>query len=414
MSARLPNAILPIAVGVWAGLIGFGSFARILTPYGFSLSLLDITSLLLLALLGLPKLRGFRNPWQGFFVYLGFGFLISAFFYSTRTNIVGLLYLLRLLVYAALVVQLGSIEKSLLKRCFFITLTTIALTSVLQYFLLPNLSFLEYLGWDDHSGRLFGSFFDAHIAGVMYGLSAIGLYLLSKEGQRSKVSKEREKSEHSKVSKESERSGGGLERVGYGVGAAVAALALYLSLSRLALLSVGVATVVAGKGHVRKAFLIGLFTAALLLLVRYSPTRIGSEATHLLRTSTLSSRFVDIRKGITLGMGHPLIGVGYNRLPFYKTTTESSKPFEVLEQHARGAYPSVLVTIFTTGGIIGLILFLRLCWWLWKISNDDQRFILLFVYIASLLESTLLIPVIISYSALLWWMLKEVKSSKSA
>lgn len=398
MFSRLRKHSLPVVIGVWAGLIGAGSFARILTPFGFSISLLDIGSLLLLALLGIPRVKGIQSPWVGFFLYLIVGFVISAYSYSIATNSMGALYLLRLIVYAMLAVQIGVLERSLLRKSFFIALFIITITSIGQYLFLPSLKDLEYLGWDEHAGRLFGGFFDAHIAGIMYGLSAIGLYLLGKEGKKSNGIKNSE-----------ER----MKGIGYGIGTSLAILALVMSLSRLALASMGAATVVSGKGSMRKAFLIGFFVAGTLLVVRYHPTRIGSEATHLLRTSTVSARFVDNQNGIALGLQYPLVGVGYNRLPSYKKSQESPKQFEVLEQHASGAYPSVFVTIFATGGVIGLLLFLRLCWWVWTISNADQRVILSFVYVASLFESTLLIPIIISYTALLWWMVGEVKNEKS-
>ncbi|KXK07605.1 MAG: O-Antigen ligase [Microgenomates bacterium OLB22] len=267
-----------------------------------------------------------------------------------------------------------------------------------------------YIGWDEHAGRLFGSFFDAHIAGVVYGLSLVGLYLLSKKSEEGKESKRSEGSESSKVSEKSKKS---WERVLLGVGITLAGGALVLSFSRLAWVSVAAAFFYAWSSW--KVRLWGIVVGIILFgfLIMFNPVKLGSEATHLLRTSTVSSRFVDIQKGITLGLQYPLVGVGYNRLPFYKKSQESAKPFEVIEHHASGGYPSVLVTIFVTGGIIGLLLFLRLCWWLWSISNDEQHLILSLVFIASLFESTLLIPIIISYTALLWWMVKEVKSEKS-
>ncbi|KXK07606.1 MAG: hypothetical protein UZ21_OP11001000965 [Microgenomates bacterium OLB22] len=148
MSTKWRDTLHPVMLGVWAGVIGFGSFARILTPYGVSLSLLDVFSLLLLVSLGLPKIRKseIANPLVDFFAYLTIVFVLTIPFFSLRTNTYGLLYLGRLLVYVALVVQLGAMRRELLFRSFCICLLVIFFHNYSSIFIPSELE-RSYVYW---------------------------------------------------------------------------------------------------------------------------------------------------------------------------------------------------------------------------------------------------------------------------
>jgi hypothetical protein len=94
-------------------------------------------------------------------VVLLFSFLIN---WSAASLPAGL-YLIRTLMYLCLALICRFEAK--LNRLFSWILIFILITGLIQYFLYPNLRNLLYLGYDPHTGRLFGLFLDPNVLGLV-------------------------------------------------------------------------------------------------------------------------------------------------------------------------------------------------------------------------------------------------------
>ena len=118
-----------------------------------------------------------------FFFFLLLSYLLGLKDYKPLENFIGLMYSLRLILYFFYFFYLEyhfkhhlKFERTLVKAlAVFVVLTLI--TSVVQYFSYPDLRNLLYAGWDPHLYRLFGTFLDTSVAGAVYGLIFLILYL---------------------------------------------------------------------------------------------------------------------------------------------------------------------------------------------------------------------------------------------
>ncbi len=252
-------------------------------------------------------------------------YLINFKDFTSHQNLVAGLYLMRLLFYFFFFVFLFllfknkprikmSIRKSFI---FFIILTLII--SPIQYFLYPNLRNILYLGWDPHWYRLLGGFFDSFLAGAIFGLLSI-CFLLKKLT--------------------------GLSLTFF--------IFLILTFSRNAylafLLFLGIYFL-----RLKKWKSLFIFIFFFLLVIVLSPKPFG-ESVNLKRVFTIEARLNDYQKGWQIWRKNWFFGIGYNRIRYLKENDNLIQPLGY--SHAGSNFVSSYLTILSTTGVFGLILFL--------------------------------------------------------
>jgi O-antigen ligase len=293
-------------------------------------------------------------------------------------NFVSFLYLVRLVGYLlgfdiiTDCVKNGFISKKLVQISIFL----LGFFGMIQYFLYGNLRNLQYLGWDPHQSRVFGQFFDTSVAGAVYGL--ILVYMLFRRNLfMSKIVKWI-----------------------YVICYALLGLFTY---SRGYLLSIvsaaGVQTLII-KNNIK---LLGIVVLIILGFIVLAPKPFG-EGVKLFRTSTIESRLVDYRVGLNLFLKNPLIGVGYNRIRYFKPPDTSL--IRGLS-HAGASFHSSYLIVAVTSGVVGLGAFL---YWFWLTGRMSDFALVsgVFISVYSLFDNIILHPFVL----FLWPILIGLTSRK--
>jgi O-antigen ligase len=219
-------------------------------------------------------------------------------------------------------------------------------STIVQYFLYPDLRNLYYQGWDPHLYRAFGLFFDTAIAAAIFGL----LFFAS----QNLIIK------------------------------LIFLVFLVFSFSRGGYLSfiVGLVYLMIKNNQLKKLLLVLLF---FILLVILSPKPFG-EGVNLKRAFTINARIEDYETAFNYFLKKPVFGFGYNRIRFIKG--------EDISSHAASSFSSSYLNILVTSGIIGLIGFIYFIYELWK-ENKKNRAVILFIFIFSFFDNIFLHPFII-------------------
>lgn len=316
-----------------------------------------------------PIKKSFQNVkvLYGFAAWLILTYSISLIQYSPFENLIALLYLLRLICYLAFFLYLGysiTKEKNLqnnVKKAVTMFSGIVVTSSVLQYFLYPNLRNLSYLGWDPHQGRIFSTFLDTSATAAVFGL--ILLYFILHKKSISP-----------------------LLRIFF----LIANLALgLLTYSRSFYVSIFLTSTL--YFLTKKSYLILLtILACFALLVFVLPRQFG-EGTNLLRTFSIESRMKDEGEALRITSKNPLFGIGYNHLRY--TKDNNNQILDQQKSHSEASFHSSFLIILATSGIIGFVLFIAL---LLKFSrvNEISRYYVVFLSIFSLFDNILLYPVV--------------------
>ncbi len=276
-----------------------------------------------------------------FLGYLLFTLLINGPHYGWQRNLVGSLYWGRLLFYWLFFVYTYSFIKRK-HLIVFIGLTVIS--SLVQFFLYPNLRNLVYLGWDPHFHRLFGVFFDTSVAAAVYGL--IFLYLLIINTNLITI--------------------------------VIYLVFIVLTYSRSAYIVLFVTMFYYFFSRRQlKLFIAGVFIFLTMLI--FIPTNFG-RGVGLTRVFSIESRLTDYHEAISVWTKNPLIGIGYNHI-------------RRGQGHASASYSSSFLIILVTGGIVGLALFGAL---LYRLAMSSKHAVLyvIFLGLMSFTDNILLHPFI--------------------
>lgn len=302
---------------------------------------------------------------------LSFIFNINAF--GSQQNIVALLYLVRLFGYFVYFIYLffevrenpKQVRKTLRNGLFiFILITTFS--SIIQYFLYPNLRNLSYQGWDPHLYRLFGVFFDTSITGTVYGL--VFLFLFFEQFATKKYQ--------------------WLVHILRGTYLLflIASFARNVYLGIILTLGVYFLTKVNWRSLV---VFLAIFVIALFII----PKPFG-EGIKLSRQLSLLGRISDYGVGIKLWMEKPLLGFGYNRIRYLKEQS-NLKDLQGLESsHSGASFHSSYLVMMVASGVVGLILLLAFMHKLSAVSFHARHY-LIFVGFVSLFDNVLLHPFIL-------------------
>jgi len=288
------------------------------------------------------------------FIFLGIliiSLLVDLTKFTQFQNLVGLLYLYRLhlyfiyFLYLHYYVQKNKEFSRVIKNgIVFVAVLTI-ISTLIQYFLYPDLRNLIYQGWDPHLYRTFGVFFDTSISAAIFGI-----FFLTINQPIIKI-------------------------------AYLLLVALSFSRSVYLGLSITLIYLFIMQKQLKKII---LFLILFVSLIVFIPKPSG-EGVNLKRLYSISSRAQDYIQGISLWKNKPLIGYGYNRIRYVKNSDSV---------HSGATYSSSFLTILVSSGILGLASFM---WVLWSLrrSNKLAPLLLIFLSIVSLFDNVILHPFIL-------------------
>lgn len=337
---------------ITAFLFSLGQLGRI-SFFGQQINfyLYEVTLIISLFFLFLKyRLEPVKEAWKNhkpIFLFL-FILLLSLLFnlqkFNLFQNTVGFLYFFRLALYFFYFFYFKYHSPPVKKGVLFISIMVI-ISTLIQYFLYPDLRNLIYQGWDPHLYRTFGVFLDTSIAAAIFGvffltinqpiIKSIYLILIALSFSRS----------------------------------------IYLGLS-LTLIYLFIQ-----QKELKKIIFFLIFFITLIFFI---PKPAG-EGVNLKRLYSINSRFVDYQQGISLWKNKPILGYGYDRIRYIKNSNSV---------HSGSAFSSSFLTILVSSGILGLLSFIWALWSLGK-SNKIAPILLIFLSIISLFDNILLHPFIL-------------------
>lgn len=327
--------------------------------YFFEALMVLMFPLLILRLGFLPLVTAFKKfkVVCGFYFVLSVSYLFGISGFTSAENGVAALYFLRLIFYPLFMFYLfGYFAKDkksgdILKRGFNISIFLFAVSSLIQYFLYPDLRNLMYQGWDPHLNRLFGVFFDTGLAASFYGM--VSLYFLKKKIY---------------------------------IPALVFMALLIMTFSRSAYLFFFLVLILELLWNRRFKLFIAI-AAVFVLVFALLPKQFG-VGVGLDRLFSITSRTSDYSSAFDLAMKAPVFGHGYNRIRFIRDDAAVVNP--EIPRNSASSFSSSYLIILVTGGILGLALFVIS---LYKIAGGVEfPPYLTFVLLMSFADNILLHP----------------------
>lgn len=291
-------------------------------------------------------------------------FLFGIFSVSAYENAVSLMYLVRHSLYLvgfSLTIQ-HFLKKTISPIYLNVFFSLVGVIGMIQYFFYNNLRNLQYLGWDPHLSRVFGQFLDTSLAGAIYGLILIFILFNRKLFSMAVT-------------------------VLYAICYMLSGLFTYSRgfLVSLLITAIGYSLVI--KRNL-KTILITLVAVALFVVL--SPKPFG-EGVNLFRTSTIESRVTDYEQGFKLWQKSPIVGVGYNRIRYFKPAIDSEP---LGKNHAGASFHSSFLIMLVSAGIFGLGAF---AYWLWTVGKMGNFAMIsaVFLGVYSIFDNILLHPFIL-------------------
>ena len=165
---------------------------------------------------------------------------------------------------------------------------------------------------------------------------------------------------------------------------AVFILALALTYSRAGYVAFlgGILTFLLAKKSLKKVLVImGLFAFIVLLIPSF-----GSEGVHLGRTKSIFARLESYSEAIKLTAKSPVFGVGFNNLCVAKDKFLGQTAN--FQSHACSGIESSLLMLLATSGVVGIIVFVYLIYWIIReIPKDIYGLTFISSLVALLLHS---------------------------
>ena len=277
-----------------------------------------------------------------------YGFLYQNFFYFFKlTNLCLLIF-----------IPINITKRQ--KNYFLIILFANILFGFIQYFFWPDLTNYKYFGWDPHLNRLTSTFIDPTFTALIYLLILIFYFFINPNIFT----------------------------------LSLIYLAISLTYSRSTLLALLISSL---YFSIKKNKNIKIFLKTIILItitIMFLPNSVG-EGTNLKRTSTIMAKIENYKQAFEVIKQKPLIGHGYNNLVSIKKTNN------LYHDHSLSGFDSSLLTITSTSGIIGLILFLVTFTKYFSNLTLSQKTAIISILVHSLFANSLLYSwIIFSYSTL--------------
>lgn len=256
-----------------------------------------------------------KNKHFLYFLIFSWTFLLFNLFKYQINSLTPFFYLTRLTCLLSLLIFPINIKESH-KNYFLIFLIANIFFGLIQYFIWPDFTYFNVNNWDPHLYRLVSTYFDPTFTALIYLFLIIKLYL-DKNIPYRKI----------------------LLIISY--------IAMALTYSRSTYLSFLFAFWFISINQKKiKIFLFSLFIVFITIVLL--PRQPG-EGTKLERTSSVFAKIENYQEGLALFTKSPLIGHGYNTLPFIRNINPDS--------HATSGFDGSLLTILITTGTIGFYFF---------------------------------------------------------
>lgn len=283
----------------------------------------------------------------GFIFVAFFSWFLSIYKLKSTDLFISLLYLLRFILYTSLFLivkdrgyflKFFSFNYNFLIICGFISV----LFGFGQYFFLPDMRGMYFLGWDPHYYRLVGSFLDASHTGLIFVFTLIILFY------RLQYFKNKKSIRFYLLFF--------LFLTTY--------FALLLTYSRSSYLAY--LTALFFISHFRKTYKILFFGSFLFFFSLFFLPRPHGESVRLERESTILSRLKNYKQTLKIFWANPLFGVGFNNLRFYKREFNFLSLEDWQTSHSGAGADSSFLFILATTGIVGLVCYLNFIVYLFK------------------------------------------------
>lgn len=325
---------------------------------------------------------------ENFLFVIAFSYLASLFFFK-KEAFYGLFYLFRITAFSFFLIYVWNYAKNtlggtkLLENSLLAVSTVSAIFGWIQYFTIPDLKPLYYIGWDMHLYRLAGTFLDPTFLGliIVFGLIiSLNYYIDTKKKK-------------------------------FLIILLFLLISLAFTYARATYLAFFVSLVVLGlaKKTLRKFMylIIGLGMLAMIL-----PTA-KNHSIILTRTFSISARFTNYRQALEVFNNNPILGVGYNNMCAARNRYVG---FEKYSSHACSGADSSLLLILATTGIIGLLVFLDMGIKMILETTKSKKWYVVIaagsaLIVHSFFSNSLFFPWIMGYMAILFVIFTTEKSS---
>lgn len=307
--------------------------------------------------------------------YLFLSYLISTPNFSMQSNVIGLLYLLRLsgyllfFIYLLYFIHRKSTDKKFGSFLNFLTVAFFGLTvgtSIGQYALYPDIRNLLYAGWDPHLSRMVGVFLEPSVSGAIYGLLFFYFIMQSKYLYPFKI-----------------------------LAITVLFILILLTYSRGTYLGF-ISTLFFIFIRYLKIKRVNIIYFFLLFVIGlFTVSQLPGEGAHLTRTSTIASRVANYQEAIRIWSKNPIFGVGYNHIRYVRDIKPAAEAVEDVS-HAEASFHSSFLIVLVSGGIIGLLLFIYMLYELSLISRYSL-YAVLFLSLSSLTDNVFLHPFVLFF-----------------
>jgi O-antigen ligase len=134
-----------------------------------------------------------------------------------------------------------------------------------------------------------------------------------------------------------------------------------------------------------KKWKIFLFSFLLITTTLFILPREPGEGTKLERTSSITAKIENYKEGLQTFIKSPLIGFGYNNLPFIRNIQNP-------DSHANSGFDGSIMTLLATTGIIGTVIFLLGLKQFYIKSDFFKKTFLVIILFHSFFANSLLYP----------------------
>lgn len=297
-------------------------------------------------------------------------FLINITRFPLDKMIVSSLYIWRFMIYAGLYFVIKDLynEHQTIERLMSLAVVIVAISGLLQFIFLPDVSFLKNLDWDDHYFRAISTFLDPGFTGIIL---VLGLILAVNEKALLRM--------------------------------ILIYLAFVLTYSRASYLAF--LTSFGTFSFYKKSVRVFIIAVVVLFITIPILPKSSGEGTKLDRENSILARLNNWKQTISVWQENPLFGVGFNTYKYVSNTSP--------ESHSGGADSSLLLVLATTG-MIGILAYLYLLKTSWDMGDYLYKASLAGVLVHSMFNNTLFYPWVMEWLWILLALKPTARTSKSA